>query len=148
MYICNHNHPSSFPHATNFLSILFSPLLSHLQRHTLLSLPPSRAFTVLSLLFVQSFHYITRALGFCLVCFFIIYSTCRACPRFTKKKNWLDKSDLRARPGGQGCAYNHSRKKKEGRAQIRRLCGTLLQQSFVCLMWFENKIGGAAQTWV
>ena len=101
-HVCNHALPSSFPHATNFLSILFSPLLSHLQRHTLLSLPPSRAFTVLSLLFVQSFHYITRALGFCFVCFFIIYSTCRACPRFTKKKNWLDKSNLRAPPGGQG----------------------------------------------
>lgn len=55
-------------------------------------------------------------------------------PALPKKKTWLDKSDLRVRPGGQGGAYNNSRKKKEGRAQIRRLCGTLLQQSFVCLM--------------
>lgn len=111
--LCNHALPSSFPHPTNFLSILFSPFLSHLQRHTLLSLPPSRALTVLSLFFVQSFHYITRALGFRFVCFFIIY-TCRACPRFTKKKNWLDKSNLRVRPGDRGVPIIILERKRKG----------------------------------
>lgn len=142
--LCNHALPFSFPHPTNFFPILFSPLLSHLQRHTLLSLPPSRAFVVVCS--VASLHHSRTRFSFCLFLHHLIYLSGMS-PLYQKKKLVRQIGSAGA-SGGTGGAYNNSSKKKEGRAQIRRLCGTLLQQSFVYLMGFENKIGGGAQTWV